>query len=653
MSKGFAVPFFLCLILSRVGPALAANEANRLVSIVDYIGADYPNSVRDGKIVNPDEYGEMEEFAAAAQAVLAKLKAASQGDKAGVEPDIRALADHIRNKRDARTIQETARSVKQKLISAYGIATAPTAIPSLAAGKAVYGEYCAQCHGESGRGDGPSRATLKPPEPAPANFADPEVVGALSPFQAFNTATFGVPGTAMADFSALPEIDRWQAAFYIFSLRFSAEAAAEGKTLFRSNPSAQELTGLTVRSTLTDKQLEEKLAAYFPGDRRTDNALAYLRRGLLEEKAADPLLVAGALVRDAAELYRIGDREQAYRKAIEAYIDGFELAEPALFAKDASFGRDLESRFASFRNAVRQGAPDEEIERLATEIETGLERAARLTGGDGDFPAYYSFLNSALIILREGLEAALILAAVVAMLRVMGAGAVVRYVHLGWILALLAGGLTWLAAQTVITMSGWHRESMEGFISVFAAVALFYVGYWLHTRTEAGRWRAFIHDKVQNVLSAKRIFGLVGIAFFAVYREAFEVVLFYQALWFQYENHHGAVLAGFGAGTVALLLATFGIFKLGLRIPLKYFFGATGALLYLMAFIFAGNGIKELQAAGWVPATPLGLSFQAPMLGIYPTLETLAAQAAMLAAFLATAAWLRRDHRRADSGSAR
>ncbi len=71
------------------------------------------------------------------------------------------------------------------------------------------------------------------------------------------------------------------------------------------------------------------------------------------------------------------------------------------------------------------------------------------------------------------------------MLRVMGASEAIRYIHLGWILALIAGGLTWVATQTVLTVSGQHRESMEGFISVFAAVALFYVGYWLHTRTEA------------------------------------------------------------------------------------------------------------------------------------------------------------------------
>jgi high-affinity iron transporter len=173
------------------------------------------------------------------------------------------------------------------------------------------------------------------------------------------------------------------------------------------------------------------------------------------------------------------------------------------------------------------------------------------------------------------------------------------------------------------------------------------VGYWLHTRTEAKRWQAFIHDKVKNVLSGKKIFGLVGISFFAVYREAFEVVLFYQALWLQNESNRGAVIWGLLAGIAALLVVIYAILKLGLRIPLKYFFGATGTLLYIMAFIFAGNGVKELQAAGWVPNTPVGFPFQIPFLGIYSTAETLAAQALMLLAFFATAAWMARENHKA------
>ena len=307
-------------------------------------------------------------------------------------------------------------------------------------------------------------------------------------------------------------------------------------------------------ATSSDNELSDKIKTSFPNAPNSD-ILAHLRRGLLEKKSSDPLLIARTLLGEAAEIYSKGDKEKAYQKAIEAYLDGFEMAEPALFAKDAAFGRSIEAQFTQFRNSIRQGVSAEEIQKQRAEIEAKLDQAAQMLAGSDDFSGYYAFLNSALIILREGLEAALILAAIIAMLRVMGATKSIRYIHFGWILALAAGVLTWLAAQTVLTFSGQHRESMEGFISIFAAAALFYVGYWLHTRTEAKRWHAFIQDKVQNVLSSKSIFGLVGISFFAVYREAFEVVLFYQALWLQNENSHHAILGGFAAGVAALLAA--------------------------------------------------------------------------------------------------
>jgi high-affinity iron transporter len=379
---------------------------------------------------------------------------------------------------------------------------------------------------------------------------------------------------------------------------------------------------------------------------RAHEALAYLRRGVLETKTTDPLIAARTLLHQASDLYAKGQKEAAYQKAVEAYLDGFEMAEPALFAKDASFGRSLEGQFTQFRNAIKQGVTADDIRNRRLEIDSRLDQAAQIMSSADAFSGYYTFVNSALIILREGLEAALILAAILAMLRVMGATQAIRYIHLGWVLALVAGLLTWLVTETVLTISGQHRESMEGFISVFAAAALFYVGYWLHTRSEAKKWHAFIQEKVKDVISTKKILGLVGISFFAVYREAFEVVLFYQALWLQAETNHAPVIWGFASGSAALVLGAFAILKLGLRVPLKYFFGATGTLLYIMAFIFAGNGIRELQAAAWIPSTPMRFPPQVPVLGIYPTLETMAAQGLMLAAFITTTFFMMRERHR-------
>ncbi len=634
-------------ILNIAPAAFAQDQPKRLVALLDYLGSDYKNAVRDGKVLSQDEYGEMQEFSRRSLDLFKQLKEIDKADKAGVEPALKSLASQIENKADPKTVSELAKRTKEKLIAAYNIVPYPRQLPTFASGKKLYDENCAQCHGATGKGDGPGRESMNPKMPPPANFTDPERIGGLSPFKAFNTSTFGVEGTAMASFAALTEDQRWQVAFYVFSLRFSEDAVKKGTELVKGKKLPPDLQTVATLATHSDDELLEKLKAFASNETDALNMLAYLRRGLLETKTSDPLAIAREYLRESVELYKQGNKEKAYQKAVDAYIDGYDLAEPALFAKDMTFGRDLETQFTEFRNAIKQGVSTDEIQKRHVDMEAKLDHAEQILTRQDNISDYYTFINSALIILREGLEASLILAAILAMLKVMGAKDAVRYIHLGWILALVMGGLTWLITQTVLTLSGQHRESMEGFISIFAALALFYVGYWLHTRSETKKWQAFIQDKVKSSLSSKSIFGLMGISFFAVYREAFEVVLFYQALWLQNENSHHAVLWGFVAGLAALIVLTIVILKLGIRVPLKYFFGITGTLLYVVAFIFAGVGIKELQAAGWIPTTPVDLPLQVPILGIYPTVQTLTAQAIMLCAFVMTSLGMARERKKA------
>jgi high-affinity iron transporter len=622
--------FTLLSLLGSCSFLWAADEPNRLVAIVDYVAGDYKNAVRGGKVINPDEYREMVEFSARAIELTGQLRAAEQADKAGVEGSITALAARIKQKGDEKDVSELARQIKEKLLTAYNIVPYPRGFPTLQAGRVLYGENCAACHGESGRGDGPSRETMKPKEPAPANFTDPEIMATLSPFKVFNIVSFGIEGTAMASFAALSEEERWQVAFYIFSLRFAPDEAAAGKTLLAATPALPELKQIKELSTQSDGELQAKLSERFRDETEAVRMLAYLRRGALEEAARDPLIAARALLREAAELYKHRDRQKAYQKAVDAYLDGFELLEPQLFAKDLSLGREIESLMGRFRNALKQGKSVTAVEALYQEIDADLARAQQVLEGGEPVSGSYLFLNAMLIILREGLEASLILAAVLATLKVTGEKIATRYIHLGWILALGAGFVTWILAQTLLTISGSHRESLEGLTTLVAALVLFYVGYWLHTKAEAVRWQQFIHETVHRALSGRRILTLVGVSFFTVYREAFEVVLFYQALWLQNPGAPQPVIWGFLGGLAVLGCAIFALLRLGLKIPLKYFFGLTGGLIFLLAVVFAGQGVKELQIAGWFSVTPLRFPPQVSVLGLYPTVETLAAQLCVL-----------------------
>ncbi|HKA34217.1 MAG TPA: FTR1 family protein, partial [Candidatus Binatia bacterium] len=429
-------------------------------------------------------------------------------------------------------------------------------------------------------------------------------------------------------------------AFYIFSLRFTAADASDGAALAHRTNLPVELTRLETLSTATDGELGEKLKPLFTDEEDARKVLAYLRRGVLENpQGPSPLLAAATLLKQSLTLYENGQKEQAYQKAAEAYLDAFEQAEAQLFAKDLSFGRHLEDQFTQFRNSIRRGDDPKEIRRQYNDIAAGLERADRLLASKDALSESYVFVNALFIIVREGLEVALILAAMLAMLKRMGATTAMRYVHLGWILAVVAGLATWVAAQTFLNVSGSHREAMEGFTTLVAAVVLFYVGYWLHTKSEARKWQAFIQDKVHGALSHNRLIALTGVSFFAAYREAFEVVLFYQALWLQSGSNPKPVLGGFFAGAAALCVVVFVLFRAGLRIPIKYLFGAAGLLLYLLALVFAGQGVRILQATGLFSVTPLPFPPQVSALGIYPTVETLVAQAIVLTALAAAFLW--------------
>ncbi len=632
----------ICSLFAAIPHALAADEARRLIALVDYIGGDYKNAVQGGKVINPDEYREMREFSNRALELLNQLKQAEKGEKAGVESSLKTLASDIEKKENDKAIAELARGIKEKLLTAYGIVPYPKTTPAFQIAKTTFAQNCVSCHGETGKGDGPSRATINPKEPAPANFTDPEVMAPLSPFRTFNIVSFGVEGTAMPSFAALSEEERWQTAFYLFSFRFSSEAVADGKRLFEGKKLPVELKSVATLATISDEELQGKLTAYFSSQQETSKVLAFLRRGVLEERTNDPLLTARTFLSEAIGLYEKGEKEKAYQRAVDAYIEGFELVEPALFARDLSFGRSLEGKITAFRNALRRGEAVDKAQKLYQEIDAGLAQASQLLNSENQLTDIYIFLNASLIVLREGLEAALVLAAILAFLRVTGTRGVTKYIHLGWILALIAGILTWVLAQTVLDISGSQRESMEGFTALAAALVLLYVGYWLHTKAEAQRWQKFVRERVHDALSSQRILTLVGISFFTVYREAFETVLFYQALYLQVPNTPGPVIWGFVAGAGVLGFVVFALLKLGLKIPVKYFFGATGAFLYLLSLTFAGQGVKALQMAGWISVTPLPFPPQVDFLGIYPTFETLLAQGMVVLALSVATLWLNR-----------
>lgn len=240
--------------------------------------------------------------------------------------------------------------------------------------------------------------------------------------------------------------------------------------------------------------------------------------------------------------------------------------------------------------------------------------------------------DSAILVLREGLEAILILAAVLAGLR--GAnGAMRRPVALGAGASLLATIATWFAAVWVLGQLGGTGLDLQAATGLLAVLVLMTVMNWFLHRVYWTGYMSNHHKRRRRLLdgsSSRRAvllgFGLLG--FTAVYREGFEVVLFLQSL--RLKAGSGVVLQGVALGAAGTAVVGVITFWMNARLPYKRMLVATGILLGFVLVVMVGEGVQEMQLAGWLPTTEVGLSIPRWMgtwFALFPTVETLLGQA--------------------------
>jgi high-affinity iron transporter len=241
------------------------------------------------------------------------------------------------------------------------------------------------------------------------------------------------------------------------------------------------------------------------------------------------------------------------------------------------------------------------------------------------------FLYSSGILLREGLEALLVILALVASTREAGQEARARDVYAG---GLLAVGVSIALAWVVNNLIGDNTsDTLEGVFQLTAAATLFYVSSWLTSKGQAKKWNSFIKAQVDAAKRSKGPSIALGLtAFLAVMREGAETIVFFQALISgateRPERH--AVFAGVVAGAIALALIFFGLRNLVSRIPIGAFFSVTSILLYALAVVFVGQGIASFQESGVMGATFIDHLPTLPMLGFFPTVQTVIAQGILI-----------------------
>jgi high-affinity iron transporter len=605
-------------------PAAPAARAQTILHMLDYVAVDYPEAVKDGKILAQSEYEEQIDFVTQVRVMLGELPA--QPARAGLSAQADELLLLVHGKRSGAEVAAAAHTLRTAIVKAYDVEVAPRRPPDLAAASALYAARCASCHGADGRGDGPAGQGL---DPRPSDFHDAHRMDQRSVHGLYNTISLGVAGTAMAAFDTLPADQRWALAFFVAGLGTPGGEVARGEQLWRSGRARAILSDLASVATATTADIRSR------GGDEAASVLAFLRsRPDLMVSAETPLARSRRVLRESVEAYQAGRGREAADLAVSAYLDGFEPVEPSLDAVDPKLRVAIENEMTRYRAMLRAAEPAAAVEAQAHRIGGLLDEARERLSGPA-LPAAASFTSALIILLREGLEAILIVAAIMALLVKAGRRDALPYIHAGWIAALALGMVTWLVASYVVAISGATREVTEGVTALVAAGVLLYVGFWMHSKAYASRWRAYLEQRLRGALSSRTLWALALVSFLAVYREAFETVLFAEALWLQAgPSGRSAALGGFGVAAVLLVALGWLITRGSLRLPLGVFFGGTAALLALLAVVFAGQGVAALQEAGVLPASPVSF-VHVPLLGLYPTAQGLLIQAGVIALIVA------------------
>ncbi|OCT14234.1 iron permease [Paenibacillus pectinilyticus] len=351
--------------------------------------------------------------------------------------------------------------------------------------------------------------------------------------------------------------------------------------------------------TMNTNFIEGKLDA-FGSAAKSDGEVTVATLVTLLEKASDQLKqqdIAGAT--DSIETLRNS----------WLIIEGIVVAQSSKVY--ASMERDMVTAYGQL------SASPPQVQDAATTIErmhTALQPLAAKTS--------YSMLDATTIILREGLEALLVIIALLGFLNKSGHGDKKRWIWFG-----VYGGLAvslglGIVVQQLFSASAFGNNNflIAGCTGVFAALMLLYMSYWLHSKSSVSNWQSYIRNQSVKALATGSLASLSVLAFLAVFREGTETVLF--MIGMASSISIGSLLGGIGIGVGILLIVAFLILKIGLRIPMRPFFLVSSFFVFYLCFKFAGMGVHGLQLAGYLPATPADWVPSWDAIALYPTLES-------------------------------
>jgi len=515
-------------------------------------------------IVDTFEWEEMKEFSRRLKELL---------------PEHATLVDsliHMVDERaDTGAVRSTLRRIRSFLLSHSSLEMFPGGRVSLERGERIYLEECASCHGS--RGDGAGK--VKGLNPPPANFLER---GDLSPFRVYTVLHFGAAG--MPRFDHLNAEDRWSVAFYVMALRHM------------DSPEDTFYLPMEFASVWSDDYMIRI------GLKREE--VAFIRKHPGTGDTVSLILHTLRLIERAASRSGFADALSILNGLYARYIEPLER-------KMADASR-MEMDIMRLRRVLEEGKVGE-----VRDLTASIEEYFR-TDGEED-SSWHVFLASFIILFREGLEAILIIAIMLSIASIYGNRRMVGAVHAGWILAILSGFITWMVLRKTLSSFHMYGEIIEGLASLLAAGILIYVVLWFSSGA--------VEDLKRRIRKAGQKGAWMGafvLSFLVVYREAFETVLFYSALYDA--GSRGELVAGFILGISSVFAMGLLVFYFHRRLPIGRIFSITSWILLALAVVFVGKGIRELQEVGFIPVHFLDFIPHVDILGIYPTVESVAAQ---------------------------
>ena len=370
-----------------------------------------------------------------------------------------------------------------------------------------------------------------------------------------------------------------------------------------------------------------------------------------EKLGGDEVLRSGAVETTPADLMKnldaahsaieAGDVAEAAEK-LGAIILAWPSVEGAIAAKSPEAYTAIEVDLSRAAGALKAQPAD--LPEAEAAIERLRENLAPFTTA-----ARYTVFDAAAIILREGLEALLVIVALLAFLDRSGNSDKRRWIWTGALVGVLVSFITAFALQALFSRAsaGHNREVIEGITGLIAAGLLFYVSYWLHSKSSLRAWQAYIDTRTTKALARGSVFSLALLSFLAVFREGAETTVFYLGMASSIAVKDLAL--GLGMGTAVLVVLAWLMLKAGLKIPMRPFFWVASLLVYYLGFKFVGTGIHALQVGGVLPASPVAFLRAIPFIGLYPTWEVVAPQVLLLLVGLGVVFYVRAQDRRASA----